>query len=1030
MSNWNPQANDLFLNALEIRPVHQRQEYLDRVCAGDAALRAEVESLLEASAQVGNFLETPVGLGSPLEGVGSRTREFTTVDATLTEALGTVIGPYNLVEQIGEGGFGVVFMAEQTRPVRRKVALKILKPGMDTRQVVARFEAERQVLAIMDHPNIAKVLDGGATPSGRPYFVMELVKGVPITRYCDEHHLTPKQRLELFIPVCQAIQHAHQKGIIHRDIKPSNVLIAIYDDRPVAKVIDFGVSKATGQQLTEQTLHTSFGAVVGTLEYMSPEQSGFNQLDVDTRSDIYSLGVLLYELLTGSPPFTRKEMERAGVLEMLRVIREQEPTKPSDRLNTQEGLPTLAADRGTEPARLTKLVRGELDWIVMKCLEKDRNRRYETANSLALDIQNYLNDEPVQACPPSVGYLLWKFLRRNRHATVTVALLGMVLLAAVVGLAVSNALINEQSKEKGKALTEAKKNWDKAEKSAEEHRQLLVGSLVKHGVRMMDEGDLFGSLPWFAQALSHDQKDPLRAAVHKTRLAGVLQQSPRLVQCWFHEKKVNRVEFSPDGKYVVTASDDGTARVWDVGTGTPITPPLKHGAQIVCAAFSPDGSRVVTASHDGTASIWATAAGKRIAHLKMPGQAALHHAAFNPNGTHVVLSWGGGWTQVWHAVTGEPITPPMKQPWPVSHTTFSPDGKYVLSACGDYTPPNNHFGEARLWDAVTGKPVSSPFAQGSRVVWARFSPDGKRVLTGNSIGDARLWEVPTGKPVLTLKGSSPAESVVFSPDGFRIATANQYGKAQVWDASTGAPITVELNHASGIRHVAFSPDGKFLLTCCADGTVWTWDVELGKKVRPPLYQAGTVTHAAFSPDGRLVVTASGDHAARLWDLDGHSSLVFQKNIPGTGSGNKVLFSPDGAMLLTAGETQPVQLWNLATGKTIAWDHGGNVAHVAFSPDGKRLLTAGYDGTARVWDAATGTAVSPPLKHKGGVRHASFSSDGKYVVTASLDRTAQVWSVATGKAVTAPLNPKSKLWSACFSPNGELVLTTTEDSTLR
>jgi serine/threonine protein kinase len=275
-------------------------------------------------------------------------------------------------------------LAQQTEPVKRLVAIKLIKPGMDSKQVLGRFEAERQALALMDHPHIAKVLDGGATPDGRPYFVMELVKGVPITRYCDEHRLTPRQRLELFVPVCAAIQHAHQKGIIHRDIKPSNVLVALYDDKAVPKVIDFGVAKATGQQLTEQTLQTGFGAVVGTLEYMSPEQAGFDQLDIDTRSDIYSLGVLLYELLAGSPPFSRKGLEKAGLLEMLRVIREREPARPSTKLSTVEGLPTLAANRGTEPRRLAALVRGELDRIVRKALEKDRSRRYETTNSRLL----------------------------------------------------------------------------------------------------------------------------------------------------------------------------------------------------------------------------------------------------------------------------------------------------------------------------------------------------------------------------------------------------------------------------------------------------------------------------------------------------------------------------------------------------------------------------------------------------------------------------------------------------------------------
>ena len=329
---------------------------------------------------------------------------------------------------------GTVWMAQQTEPVKRLVARQAHQGRAWTRrQVIARFEAERQALALMDHPNIARVLDAGTTGAGRPYFVMDLVKGVPITRYCDEHHLTPRQRLELFVPVCQAVQHAHQKGIIHRDLKPSNVLVALYDGKPVPKVIDFGVAKAAGQPLTDKTLVTGFGAIVGTLEYMSPEQAEINQLDIDTRSDIYSLGVLLYELLTGSPPFTRKELEKAGMLEMLRVIREEEPPKPSTKLSTAEGLPTLAANRGTEPAKLTKLVRGELDWIVMKALEKDRNRRYETANGFALDVQRYLADEPVQACPPSAGYRLRKFVRRNKGPVLAASVVVLALVGGIVG---------------------------------------------------------------------------------------------------------------------------------------------------------------------------------------------------------------------------------------------------------------------------------------------------------------------------------------------------------------------------------------------------------------------------------------------------------------------------------------------------------------------------------------------------------------------------------------------------------------------
>ena len=418
MNAGQNRAKSIFLNAAEIASPTESQAYVVAECKGEDALFREVEDLLKHRGPAEAFLETPA------PGVS------TTIDWPLAEHLGTAIGPYKLLQQIGQGGMGTVFMAEQTAPVHRKVAIKVIKAGMDSQQVIARFEAERQALAMMDHVNIARVLDAGATESGRPYFVMELVHGVPITKYCDDNHLTPRQRLELFVPVCQAIQHAHQKGIIHRDIKPSNVMIALYDGKPVPKVIDFGVAKATEQKLTERTLFTQHGTLVGTLEYMSPEQAEMSDLGVDTRSDIYSLGVLLYELLTGSTPLSHKRIKEAAYAEILRMIKEEEPPKPSTRLNgTGDALASISAQRHMEPAKLTKLLRGELDWIVMKTLEKDRNRRYETANGLARDVERYLRDEPVQAYPPSAVYRFRKFTRRHKAG---VAIAGLTLVILVV----------------------------------------------------------------------------------------------------------------------------------------------------------------------------------------------------------------------------------------------------------------------------------------------------------------------------------------------------------------------------------------------------------------------------------------------------------------------------------------------------------------------------------------------------------------------------------------------------------------------
>jgi serine/threonine protein kinase/tetratricopeptide (TPR) repeat protein len=428
MSDLDFLVKTVFLEALEKDSPDQRSLFLDSACRGNEELRRQVEELLRAHGGVGNFL------GGPSNQPGQ------SIDIS-AQRMDATIGHYKLIEQIGEGGFGIVFLAEQQQPVQRKVALKVLKPGMDSKQVIARFEAERQALALMDHPNIARVLDAGQTASNRPYFVMELVKGIPITRYCDEQQLTPRERLELFMPVCRAVQHAHQKGIIHRDLKPTNVLVAAYDGRPVPKVIDFGVAKALGQRLTERTMVTGFGGIVGTLEYMSPEQAEFNALDVDTRADIYSLGVLLYELLTGTTPLTKDRLKQAAMTEVLRLIREEEPPKPSTRVSdSKDNLPSISAQRKLEPARLSQELRGDLDLIVMKCLEKERGRRYETANGLARDIERFLGDEPVEASPPSKSYRLRKFTRKYRRLLATIGAF-IVLLAVGAGLSAWQAVV-------------------------------------------------------------------------------------------------------------------------------------------------------------------------------------------------------------------------------------------------------------------------------------------------------------------------------------------------------------------------------------------------------------------------------------------------------------------------------------------------------------------------------------------------------------------------------------------------------------
>ena len=498
-------VRSIFLTAVERYSAEKWPAYLDGACGEDAELRERVERLLGAHGG-----QKPLHVPAPsLPGA--------TVNQLPLERPGTVIGPYKLMEQIGEGGMGVVYVAEQAQPVRRKVALKLVKPGMDTKQVIARFEAERQALAMMDHPNIAKVHDAGTTESGRPYFVMELVRGLPITEYCDGERLSIRERLELFVLICRAVQHAHQKGIIHRDLKPSNILVTLHDGVPVPKVIDFGIAKATGPSLTEKTIYTGFAQLVGTPLYMSPEQVELSGLDVDTRGDIYSLGVLLYELLTGTTPFESETIKKAAFDEMRRIIREDEPPTPSTRLSSLDAtLTTTSAKRSSDPRHLNRLVRGELDWITMKALEKNRTRRYQTANSLAADVMRHLIDQPVEACPPSASYRLAKFARRNRGVLTTVAVVSSALaLGTVVSTwqAIRATRANQaeatqrQRAEAGER--QARANLKKAREAVDQMLVRVAGRLgnVPH-MEQVRRGLLADSLKYYEGFLQAQGTDP------------------------------------------------------------------------------------------------------------------------------------------------------------------------------------------------------------------------------------------------------------------------------------------------------------------------------------------------------------------------------------------------------------------------------------------------------------------------------------------------------------------------------------------
>jgi serine/threonine protein kinase/WD40 repeat protein len=864
----------------------ERAAYLEGACGGDPELRRRVEALVRAHQQSRGLLDSSTNdAGSITAAVGPP------LDHTpLAEGPGSRIGPYKLLQLIGEGGMGVVYMAEQTEPVRRRVALKIIKPGMDTRQVVARFEAERQALAMMDHQNIAKVLDAGATDSGRPYFVMELVHGVPITQFCDENHLTPRRRLELFVPDCQAIQHAHQKGIIHRDVKPSNVLVTMYDDKPVPKVIDFGVAKAIEQRLTERTMFTQFGAFVGTFEYMSPEQAQMNAFGVDTRSDIYSLGVLLYELLTGTTPLARERLRQAALDEMVRLIKEEEAPRPSVRLSSSNNLRKIAAARNTDPARLSGIVRGELDWIVMKCLEKDRTRRYESTNGLARDIQRYLADEPVEACPPGAGYRLRKLARKYRTplrvaGTFLVLLIGAAIVStwqAIRATLAENRATEQRDvarrkeveaiharEETSKAYEQAAAANRKLERTTADLRLALYVSDMNRAYQFWEAGNIQRVEELLERHRPGETEEDLRGVEwHYLRRLATRFQAGRIADV---HASISDLAISPDGRSLAASSGKGALTVWDADIGAVrFHLPEACAGQVSHVAYTADGRALISSDYSRTPE-------------KAPRAATVQVRAWDvSSGTEIV-------TRRVNFDVGE-----------LGQHDLTADGTALIGL----TPDDKL--RLRIWDLAKGGEIATLDALAADPTFERammhlmaLSPDRKTLAW--QLGPTTLvWDLQTKK--IRLKHFQSLHwtwAVAISPDG-KLVACHREGRphvVQLWDWSAGKQVAELQVFAGRLLRMAFSPDGKLLATGEEFGTIGLFDVATNKEVALLKGHVGAIRALVFAPDGRWLYSAGFDGSVRRWkpipdpdpdQIDGDAAFT-----PGTAG-----FSPDGRSFFT------------------------------------------------------------------------------------------------------------------------------------
>jgi WD40 repeat protein/tetratricopeptide (TPR) repeat protein len=970
-------------------------------------------------------------------------------EAASTGGVVTVLVPgYEILGELGRGGMGVVYKARQVG-LNRLVALKmILAGGHAGPQERARFRAEAEAVACLQHPNIVQIYEVGEH-DGLPFFSLEYVDGGSLAQKLASTPQPPRLAASLLETLARAMHYAHQHNIVHRDLKPVNILLATparglaFAPDParakaqagfVPKITDFGLAK----QMHSEQGQTRTGAVMGTPSYMAPEQAE-GKKDIGPWTDVYALGAIFYEMLTGRPPFNGQT-----ALETVRQVVSTEPVPPT---------------------RLQPRVPCDLETICLKCLHKEPKKRYATAEDLADDLRRFLHEEPIRARPTGAVERTIKWAKRRPTLAALVAVSVLALVALFAGGVVHNARLAQAVQ--------------RAEDRAEEARQQLVRLHVANGTRCVDEGNCFQAVSSFAEALRLDQGHADRETMHRRRIGAVLRQCPRLAQVWAHQGAVNAVQMGGDGRRVVTASDDHTARIWSTGSSAAAAV-LRHDGPVLDVALGGNGRLLATASADGTARLW-DARGKPLGTLKHG--AAVSGVAFSPD-SRELLTVGGATVGVWDVTTGKRLAA-LKHDAAVRYAAFSQTGRLLVTACDDGaarlwqraavpsagqstdgTPPLvvRHRGPvvfaafgnqdrslvttsedrtARVWATATGEPVGPPLGHARAVTRAVFGRDGRRVATAGEDGLVRVWWVATGEMLGALRHGSAVKHVQLSPDGGQVAIASDDNTARVWEAATGEPLTPPLLHNGTVNQLAFSPDGQFLATCSTDHTVRLWNLATRHLLaQAPPWASGTglpwlpasrhdgagplLRQPISSPDGQRVVRRIDDRTVRINDASTGRALTGP--LRHAGAVTHAAFSPDSRLLVTASEDQTARVWDVDTGKEVcpALRHASSVKHAAFGPGGQRVVTSGDDNTARVWDVDTGEMLLAPLRHSGTVLHAAFSGDGRLVVTGSEDQTARVWDAATGEVLSPSLKHPGGVVQVAFTVSASGVVTATRD----